>query len=266
MKNIKIFEAFAGIGSQFKALKNIARQRQWNIIHSGMIEWYVDAIIAYVAIHAPEFKPKIENLNAIKNISYDSKSLASQNAINKLNNSLKASYLNYSKNQFNNLFDIKSAKAYDIEKNIDIFTYSFPCQDLSVQGLQKGMNQKDNTRSGLLWEIGRILFEIKKQFKKEEMPKYLLMENVKNILGKNNKQNFLKWINTLNKLGYLSKTYVLNSKHFGSCQSRDRVFCLSIRKDYYQKINFKFPDLEKIRIQSKPIKDILINSNDNIYI
>nr|4DKJ_A Chain A, Cytosine-specific methyltransferase [Malacoplasma penetrans HF-2] len=267
IKVIKVFEAFAGIGSQFKALKNIARSKNWEIQHSGMVEWFVDAIVSYVAIHSKNFNPKIERLDRdILSISNDSKMPISEYGIKKINNTIKASYLNYAKKHFNNLFDIKKVNKDNFPKNIDIFTYSFPCQDLSVQGLQKGIDKELNTRSGLLWEIERILEEIKNSFSKEEMPKYLLMENVKNLLSHKNKKNYNTWLKQLEKFGYKSKTYLLNSKNFDNCQNRERVFCLSIRDDYLEKTGFKFKELEKVKNPPKKIKDILVDSSNYKYL
>ncbi|MDE5952518.1 MAG: DNA cytosine methyltransferase, partial [Malacoplasma sp.] len=153
----------------------------------------------------------------------------------------------------------------NIPKYIDILTYSFPCQDLSVQGLQKGIDKNLKTRSGLLWEVERILIEISKNFKTEEMPKYLLMENVKNLLNTTHIKNYQLWISQLKKLGYESKTYVLNSKDFNSAQSRERVFCLSVRKDFQNKVKFNFIDFKPLK-KSKILKDILKNNINYEYI
>lgn len=244
MKNkqeVKLFEAFAGIGSQYKALKNIANKMNWTIKHVGMVEWFVDAIIGYVAIHGKNLNPKNESFDFNNvSLSSDSKNPISDISKSKFKNSLKSYYLNYSKNVFNNIFDIYNLNKSNFPKNIDIFTYSFPCQDLSVQGLQKGIDKELKTRSGLLWEIERVLIEIKNTFKDEEMPKYLLMENVKNLIGKKNIANFNLWKKQLENLGYISQTFLLDSSDFGSNQKRERVFLLSINKNFQNKTNFKF--------------------------
>lgn len=227
-KEIKIFEAFAGIGSQFKALKNISKSMNWTIKHVGMVEWFVDAIIAYVAIHGENIKPRKEDFY-INNffISSDSKKPISEKSKSKFKNSLKSYYLNYSKNFFNNIFDITCLNKTNMPRNIDIFTYSFPCQDLSVQGLQKGIDKNLKTRSGLLWEVERVFEEIKKEFKQEEMPKYLLMENVKNLIGKKNIKNFNLWVKKLDEFGYISQMYLLDSSDFGSNQKRESIFTIN---------------------------------------
>ena len=110
-----------------------------------------------------------------------------------------------------NLVNIMNVKYDDLEINdTDVYdyllSYSFPCQDLSLAGnVGKGMNKEDNTRSGLLWEVERILNECKN---KNDLPKILLMENVTEVCGMNNLDNFLIWCNSLEKLGY--KNYFSN--------------------------------------------------------
>ncbi|WP_334290787.1 DNA (cytosine-5-)-methyltransferase [Mycoplasmoides pirum] len=168
-----------------------------------------------------------------------------------------------SKKIANNLFDITKVSYKDIPKNIDIFTYSFPCQDLSIQGKQKGMAKNSNTRSGLLWEVERIFKDINKNFKQTEKPKYLLLENVKNIVSQKHIDSYNLWLIFLEKIGYVSKTYILNSSNFGSAQNRERVFCLSVRKDFKEKIKFNFPFFEKTKIQNKILKNILLKKFNN---
>ena len=89
----------------------------------------------------------------------------------------------------------------------DLLTYSFPCQDLSVAG--KGAGIKEGTRSGLLYEVERLL----KVY--ENKPTYLLLENVKNLVGKQHKPDFDKWLLTLEQMGYSNYWQVLNAKHYG---------------------------------------------------
>jgi len=129
----------------------------------------------------------------------------------------------------NNLGDIK-----EIEKMpyVDLLTYSFPCQDLSVAGKQAGI--KENTRSGLLYEVERLL-------KCSEKPKYLLLENVKNLVGKKHKANFDEWLKTLESMGYNNYWQVLNGKDYGIPQNRERVFVVSIRNDILNSRGFEFP-------------------------
>lgn len=87
----------------------------------------------------------------------------------------------------------------------DLLTYGFPCQDISVAGLQKGIEK--GTRSGLLYEVQRLLKEYKNN---NELPKYLIMENVKNLVGKKFKTKFDEWLDYLESLGYTNYWKVLN--------------------------------------------------------
>lgn len=108
----------------------------------------------------------------------------------------------------------------------DFWTYSFPCQDISVTGKQRGINE--NTRSGLLYEVERLLY---RSTMCGEQPKYLMLENVKNLVGKQFKPHFDEWIERLDQLGYNTYWKVLNAKNYGIPQNRERVFAISIRKD-----------------------------------
>lgn len=119
------------------------------------------------------------------------------------------------------------------------------------------MEKNSNTRSGLLWEVERILKETYNS-NKNNLPKYLVLENVKNIISQKHNIAYEQWLNELKKLGYISKTYKLNSINFNSPQSRERVFCISVREDIMKQNNFKFPELENIKQKNKKIlKDIL---------
>lgn len=125
----------------------------------------------------------------------------------------------------------------DKDKYEYILTYSFPCQDLSLAGHGKGMDlsQADGgTRSGLLWEIKRILEELKE---KDSLPQILLMENVPMLISKNHIHNFKKWDNFLTSLGYKNYTECLNAKDYGIPQNRNRCFMVSVLGDY----NYTFP-------------------------
>ncbi|MGL4342943.1 MAG: DNA (cytosine-5-)-methyltransferase, partial [Metamycoplasmataceae bacterium] len=256
-KTINLFEAFSGIGAQNLALKNISKKMKWKINNVGIIEWFIDAIIAYESIHNPIKNIKKEDFNLNVSLSKDSKKPINLGSYNKiLKNSEIAFWLNRSRNISKNLFDITKVNPLDLPKNIDIFTYSFPCQDLSGQGNGKGMKKSSNTRSGLLWEIDRILSGAKNIFNEKEMPKYLLLENVKAMINKNHKQQYLKWINRLNELGYESKEYILNSKYFNMPQARERVFVLSVLKTHKERVNFNFKEI-KGKNKIIPIKSIL---------
>mgnify|MGYP002521682129 FL=1 len=135
----------------------------------------------------------------------------------------------------NNLGDI--TKIQSLPK-ADLWTYSFPCQDISVAGLQRGLDQGSGTRSGLLWEVERLLIKAKEQ---GTLPKYLLLENVKNLIGKKFKDNYEKWLSFLSSLGYTTYTKVLNAKDFGVPQNRELKIRLkdilenNVEEKYYLK-------------------------------
>lgn len=116
-----------------------------------------------------------------------------------------------------------------------LMTYSFPCQDLSKAGKGKGMTKGDNTRSGLLWEIERLLRECK------ELPQYLLMENVPDVIGQKNIKDFAMWCEFLESIGYRNFYQLLNAKDYGIPQNRKRCFMISILKSKNQIYQFPKP-------------------------
>lgn len=132
----------------------------------------------------------------------------------------------------------------------DLITYSSPCQDFSTAGLQRGGDEGSGTRSSLLWECERIIRAVK--------PKYLLMENVKNLVGEKHKHNFIRWLHTLEMMGYWNFWQVLNSKDYGIPQNRERVFVVSILGGG----QYLFPN--KIKLE-KRLKDILEPIVDEKY-
>lgn len=102
----------------------------------------------------------------------------------------------------------------------DMITYSTPCQDFSVAGKGKGGDKGSGTRSSLLWECERIIRAVR--------PKYLLFENVKNILSDKHRHNFNEWFKVLESMGYKNYYKVLNAEDYGIPQNRERIFCVSI--------------------------------------
>ncbi|MBF1176969.1 MAG: DNA (cytosine-5-)-methyltransferase [[Eubacterium] sulci] len=135
--------------------------------------------------------------------------------------------------------------------DFDLFTYSFPCQDISVAGYQHGLNEDSGTRSSLLWECCKII-ETKK-------PKYLMMENVKNLVGCNHKENFLKFLEYLESLGYKNSWKILNAREYGIPQNRERVFCIS---ELEGEKDFEFPEPVELRFK---LYDILEKDVDDRY-
>ena len=199
MSKIKVFEAFAGYGSQSIALRNIGVD--YEVVGISEIDKY--AIQAYEAIHG----------------------------------------------KVNNLGDISKIDVSDIPSH-DLFTYSFPCQDISAAGKTRGII-RGQTRSGLLYECEKIIEYCK--------PKYLLLENVKNLVSKKFEVQFIKWLKYLNSLGYTNYWKVLNAKDYGVPQNRERVFVVSILDEHKP---YKFPKAIKLTTH---VKDILEDEVDEKY-
>lgn len=133
-----------------------------------------------------------------------------------------------------------------------LLTYSFPCQDLSCAGRGAGMEKGSGTRSGLLWEVERLLNEC------DELPQVLLMENVPQVHGKKNKEHFDKWIEFLASKGYSNYWQDLNAKDYGVPQSRNRCYMVSILGDH----SYKFPTPVKLELT---LKDIVEKEVDEKY-
>ncbi|MGL4722358.1 MAG: DNA (cytosine-5-)-methyltransferase [Desulfovibrionaceae bacterium] len=232
---LKVFEAFAGYGSQRMALRNLEIPHQ--VV--GISEVDGDAILSYASIHT-NFLRKLCSQEALDvfckedaigylehlNIPLDYKTF--ENKAKKLNlEQLKRIY--FASKLSNNYGDIRRIDPCSIP-DFDLFTYSFPCQDISIAGYQKGLDKNSETRSSLLWECCKII-EIKR-------PYYLLMENVKNLVGNLHKNNFIDFLNYLKNLGYKNNWAVLNARNYGIPQNRERVFCISLLGDN----QFVFPN------------------------
>lgn len=144
----------------------------------------------------------------------------------------------------------------DTEKYCYLMTYSFPCTDLSLAGKQAGMKKGSGTRSGLLWEVERILREIKESG--GELPQILFMENVPQVHADANMADFQKWIDFLTEIGYVSYWQNLNAKNYGVAQNRNRCFMFSFLGEF----NYKFPKTIPLE---KRLKDYLEDSVDEKY-
>jgi DNA-cytosine methyltransferase len=129
----------------------------------------------------------------------------------------------------------------------DLLTYSFPCQDISISGVQKGI--KEGTRSGLLFEVERLL--------SVNRPKFLLMENVKNLISKNHIDNFQKHIYFLRGLGYSSFWRVLNGADFGCPQNRERVFMMSVLNSSIEEVKEKMMNVDNHKKDRVPMKPFI---------
>ncbi len=152
-----------------------------------------------------------------KVVEVDKKAIASYNAIHKTNFAP---------------IDIRDVKAHDLgvvdtDRFMYIMTYSFPCQDLSMAGSQKGMAKGGGTRSSLLWEVERLLKELDES-EAYSLPQVLLMENVPMVHGKRNIKDFNEWKDFLRSLGYNNFWKDLNAVDFGVPQNRIRCFMVSL--------------------------------------
>ena len=159
----------------------------------------------------------------------------------------------------NNLVDVSKVKGKELnivepENFTYLLTYSFPCQDLSLAGKGAGMEKGSGTRSGLLWEVERILSEC------EIKPQILLMENVTQVHGAGNDVHFKQWQLRLEELGYQSYWEDLTATEFGIPQTRNRTFMISILGSY----NYKFPKKTKLKLRLKDVK-LPENSVDEKY-
>lgn len=132
----------------------------------------------------------------------------------------------------------------DTDQYTYILTYSFPCTDLSSAGAQAGMKRGSGTRSGLLWEVERLLNET------ESLPQILLMENVPEVVSDKFSNDFSEWVAFLQSKGYTSKYAILNACHFGIPQNRNRCFMVSWQGDFY----YDFPVEKPVNVS---LKDIL---------
>ncbi len=258
-KPIRLIELFAGYGSQALALKYLGIEFQ----HWKICEWATKSIQAYNDLHIRDYKDYSVNLTQNEiidklvnyGISMDYNEPMTYEQIKRKDEKWqRQTYNNIIATH--NLVNIQNANAKDLnivdtDKYDYILTYSFPCQDLSLAGKRAGMKDT-STRSGLLWEVERILNEC------EKLPQILVMENVSQVHSKGNKEYFQEWIKVLENLGYSSHWQDLNAKNYGIPQNRVRCFMISILGDY----NYNFP--KKIKLK-KRLKDLLESEVDRKY-
>ena len=137
-------------------------------------------------------------------------------------------------------------------KNIDLIMHGSPCQSFSIAGKQEGGDEGSGTKSSLMYESLRIIEKIN--------PKYVVWENVKNLLSKTHRHNFDNYLSKMEELGYRNYYQVMNAKDYGVPQNRERVFTVSIRKDI--KKDFKFPEKQELKVF---LKDLLEENVDEKY-
>lgn len=149
-------------------------------------------------------------------------------------------------------FEPQDIREWDKDIDVDLIMHGSPCQDFSVAGKGMGGDEGSGTRSSLMYETIRIVNKLK--------PKYVIWENVKNLLSKKHKHNFDKYVITMNNLGYNSYYQVLNAKDYGIPQNRERVFTISIRQDV--DMGYTFPEKQELKLK---LKDMLENEADEKY-
>ena len=267
-KPIRLIELFSGIGFQSMALRDIGADfESWRTC-----EWDVNAIRQYKAIHCGDdtqnysdgkTKEQLVELLFKAGISNDGKKpMPKKKIANKSEKWLRDVYNDCCATL--NLVDISkvtgdSLQIEDKDKYCYILTYSFPCQSLSIAGAQEGMEEASGTSSSLLWEVKRILSEC------TELPQILLMENVTQVHSKKNLPQFEAWINFLESLGYSNFWQDMNAKDYGTPQSRNRTFMISILDPLHQ-VTFDFPKPIKL---NREFGDVLVDEDtvdDRFYI
>lgn len=263
-KKVKLIEDFAGTGSQAMALRDLGIDFDYHRI----CEWEVHAIASYKEIHMPDddtdysvgyTKEQLVKILSELGISSDGKKPMDKKAIaRKPEKWLRETYNNIKATH--NLVDITKVHAdeldiTDTDRYHYFMTYSFPCQDLSKAGKQKGMAKGSGTRSSMLWEVERLLGELWEQ---KKLPQVLLMENVPDVIGSKNITHFNQWYAKLEAIGYQSYYKILNAKDYGIPQNRERCFMVSILGNY----NYEWP--KPIPLESQ-LKDLLEPIVDEKY-
>lgn len=256
---------FSGIGCQEKGIKDT---NLFDLKVNCVSEINKEAVVSYATIHCGLTKEMIENYSE-----YPSREEMAQH--------LKSINLGFEpeKNKIYDWDKMTKKKSKDIEKywlackltnNLgdiskierleyaDLWTCSFPCQSISIAGKMKGLKPDSETRSSLLWENIRLL----KQAKDENiLPKYILFENVKNLVSKKFIDDFNDLLSILSDLGFNNYWKVINAKDCGVPQNRERVFVICVRKDIDKcKMDFPKPFDEGIRL-----KDVLLDKVDDKY-
>lgn len=265
-KPIRLIEFFAGYGSQALALKELGVKFE----HWRICEWAIKSIQAYKDNHFSDdtkdysqyfTSDYIFNVLAEWGISQNYNEPLTLEQIKRLGEKeCRKIYNNILSTH--NLVNISRVKGRDLrivdtDKYDYILTYSYPCQDLSKAGKGMGMAKGSGTRSGLLWEVERILDECAEI---GALPQVLLMENVPDVIGSKNLPHFRDWRDKLESMGYKCYWKVLNSKDYGIPQNRERCFMVSILGDYF----FDFP--QEVKLSHKLIDMLETQVDEKFYL
>ena len=287
-KEISIVELFSGIGSQAKALNKISAKRGYTPNVKNTCEWDVHAIVAYDYIHNGfNINEEVKDLKKEVLLQYLKKYSLSNDGKVPINPKTLERYstevlrrIYSSILNTNNLISVKDVKGKDLPNNLSILTYSFPCQDLSnvgaLHGYNKGIDRNANTRSGLLWEVERILIERRNE--KLDLPKFLILENVTALEATRHSDNFNQWKDSLINLGYINKVFKLYSPDFGIPQNRKRLLMLSVYvgeddslkkriENYFEEKDLNNKDyIKSLNLQKRELREFLkIDYENNQY-
>ena len=159
-----------------------------------------------------------------------------------------------------NLRDVRTVTAETVrDQHVDLITYGFPCQDISIAGKQQGFvnDSGESTRSGLFFEALRIIKELR--------PRYAIAENVKALTSTKFKNEFATVLSSLEEAGYNNYWHVLNAKDYGIPQNRERVFIVSIRRDADEG-DFQFPDKEPLMLRLRDMLEPAESVDEKYYL
>ena len=158
-----------------------------------------------------------------------------------------------------NLRDVRTVTAKTVRDSVDLITYGFPCQDISIAGKQQGFvnDSGESTRSGLFFEALRIIKELR--------PRYAIAENVKALTSAKFKNEFATVLSSLEEAGYNNYWRVLNAKDYGIPQNRERVFIVSIRRDVDEG-DFQFPEKELLMLRLRDMLEPTESVDEKYYL
>lgn len=255
----------SGIGCQEQGIKNTGL---FDLEVLATSEINKNAVVSYAAVHCGLTNEMIDSfkdypsLNEMKqyltdiNLGYEPEKNKKYNWYQngkKFNDGVKKYWLACKLS--NNLGDVSSIEQLP---KADLWFFSFPCTDISVAGKLKGLNPDDNTRSSLIWQAIRLL-NVAKETK--TLPKYMMLENVKNLVGKRFIHDFETFNSLIEEFGYNTYWQVINGKNCGVPQNRERVFAVYIRKDVDTR-TYTFPEPFDNGLR---LKDVLENQVDEKY-
>lgn len=252
---IRLIELFGGIGSQAKALEVLGADFE----HWRLVEWATNSILAYNAIHIKDWGDHSEGLSKtdllgkLRGISSNyNKPMTDQEILKRGEPWMRRIYSSMYA-EHNLTPDISNVHSADLgirerERYTYIMTYSFPCQDLSQAGKMKMMGRDSGTRSGLLWQVERILYECKDN---DSLPQVLIMENVPQVCGVKNASDWQSWLSSLERMGYTNYPKLINAKNYGIPQNRLRCFMVSLLGEK----SYTYPKKVKLRYAIKHFLD-----------